>query len=122
MARTVALNYPAPIPVGHSVEVTEFADTRPERKRRGDARFEAFSYPVLVDLDTGIRYMNHVHASIGGNGGNSFFANRYPLEPLPSLVVARVWRGRVAACSLVMVEALESQHTTLLVDEEPAAG
>ncbi|UOQ55752.1 hypothetical protein MUN78_08475 [Leucobacter allii] len=116
MARIVALNYPAAIPVGHAVEITEFADTRPERKRTRDPRFEACAAPAIVDLDTGIRYMNHAHASIAGNGGNSFRANRYPLAPLPSLTVERVWRARVTACTLVMVEGLESQHTMLELD------
>ncbi|MFE6971638.1 hypothetical protein [Isoptericola sp. NPDC057653] len=120
MPRTVTLNYPAPIAVGHAVEITEFTDTRPEKKRRGFAGAEPSSHPVVVDLDTGIRYMNHVHASAGGNGGNSFTPNRYPLDPRPDLPVAATWRGRVTACTLVMVEGLENQHTTLLV--EPAEG
>jgi len=116
VAETLAVNFPAPIPVGHIVEVTRFADTRPERKRRGDARFEAFSFPMLLDLDTGIRYMNHVHASVGGNGGNMFTANRYPFAPRPELVVEEVWRARVTACTLVMVEGLDGQHTMLALD------
>jgi hypothetical protein len=120
MARTLRLNFPAPIPVGHTIEVTRFADTRPEGKRRGDGRFEAVTFPAVVDLDTGIRYMNHVHGSAGGNGGLPFFANSYPLEPRPELPVAEVWRGRVTACTLVMVEGLEGQHTMLVVAEQPA--
>lgn len=118
MLRTVALNYPAPLPVGHTVEVTEFADTRPERKRKGFSQSEAFAHPVVVDLDTGIRYMNHVHASRHGNGGNSFTANRYPLEPRPDLEVAARWKGRVTACTIVMVEGLENPHTTLQVETD----
>ncbi|MCK9794903.1 hypothetical protein M1843_14220 [Isoptericola sp. 4D.3] len=120
MPRIVALNYAAPIAVGHTVEITEFADTRPEKKRKGSDRFEAFRLPVVVDLDTGIRYMNHVHASAGGNGGNSFTPNRYPLVPRPDLQVAATWRGRVTACTIVMIEGLENQHTTLVV--EPVEG
>lgn len=118
MLRTVALNYPAPLPVGHTVEVTEFADTRPERKRKGFSQSEAFAHPVVVDLDTGIQYMNHVHASRHGNGGNSFTANRYPLEPRPDLEVAARWKGRVTACTIVMVEGLENPHTTLQVETD----
>lgn len=113
MERSIAVNYPAAIPVGHIVELTRFADPRPERKRRGVGDSQAYTVPVLHDLDTGIRYMNHAHASIGGNGGNSFVANRYPFEPLAELEAAEVWRGRVLACTLVMVEGLENQHTVL---------
>ncbi|MDR2997068.1 MAG: hypothetical protein LBU78_02995 [Microbacterium sp.] len=118
MTRTVALNYAAPIPVGHEIEVTVFADARPEKKRRGDGRFEPSSFPMVVDLTTGIRYLNHAHVSTAGNGGNSFQANIYPLLPLPSLEVERSWRGRVTACTVVMVEGLENQHTMITFDED----
>jgi len=118
----ISLNYPAPIPVGHLVELTEFEDTRPEKKRRGFDMGEAFRHPVVQDLDTGIRYMNHVHASRGDNGGNSFTPNRYPLMPRPDLSVSRVWRARVTACTLVFVEGLSVQHTTLELDEVPDSG
>ena len=110
---TLTLNYPAAIPVGHTVEVTEFADTRPEKKRKGSAHGEAFLAPMVQDLDTGIRYLNHAHASTAGNGGNIFTPNRYPLTPLAGLVVERVWRASVLACTLVFVEGLGTQHTTL---------
>ncbi|MGH1565442.1 hypothetical protein [Mumia sp. DW29H23] len=114
----LAVNYPAPIPVGHVVEVTEYEDTRPEKKRRGFDMGEAFRHPALQDLDTGIRYLNHVHVSRGGNGGNSFTPNKYPLQPRTDLSVARVWRARVAACTLVNVEGLDTQHTMLELTAE----
>jgi hypothetical protein len=121
MSVLVAVNYPAPIPVGHLVEVTEYADVRPERKRRGTGLAEAFQHPVLLDVDTGIRYMNHVHASAGSNGGNSYRPNRYPLTPRRELPVSRVWRGRVLGCALVYVEALSTRHTALELDPLPPA-
>ncbi len=113
---TLTLTYPAPLPVGHLIEVTEYADPRPERKRRGFDRNEAFRHPSLLDLDTGIRYFNHVHASTGGNGGNVYTPNRYPFLPRTDLAVERVYRGRVAACSLIFVEGLVTQHTMLALD------
>ncbi len=84
MSFILPLNHAVPIPVGHTVEVTEYADTRPEKKRKGWDLSEAFRHPVVLDLDTGIRYMNHVHASRAGNGGNSFAANPYPLTRAPT--------------------------------------
>lgn len=79
-----------------------------------------FRHPVVHDLDTGIRYMNHIHASAAGNGGNSFTPIRYPLAPRTGLPASRAWRGRVSACTLVMIEGLGTQHTQLVVDELPA--
>ncbi|SCD59806.1 hypothetical protein GA0115246_103605, partial [Streptomyces sp. SolWspMP-sol7th] len=124
-AVTLRLNHPVPIPVGHRVEIVEYADTRPEKKRRRH-RFdgaEPFRHPVVTDLDTGIRWMNHVHASPFDNGGNSFTANEYPLVPRTSgLEIERTWRGRVTACTLVFVEGLSTQHTALVVAPEYAPG
>ncbi|WP_326568795.1 hypothetical protein VSH64_44800 [Amycolatopsis rhabdoformis] len=118
MNRTIAVNYPAPIPVGHVVEVTEFADTRPEKKRRGFDMSEAFRHPMLLDRTTGIRYLNHVHVSASGNGGNTFTPVLYPVVPRADLVVSAVWLGTVVACAVVMNEGLSGQHTTLVL--EPA--
>lgn len=116
MSVPIRLNYPAAIPVGHVIEVTEFLDTRPEKKRRSYPRGEPFQIPVILDLDTGIRYMNHRHVSRGDNGGNDFVPNNYSSEPRSDLPVSRVYRAKVTACTLVMVEGLENQHTTLVVD------
>ncbi|WP_059007707.1 hypothetical protein [Streptomyces specialis] len=116
MSVKLSLNYPAPLPIGHLVEVTEYADTRPEKRRKGFDMSEAFRHPVVADLDTGIRYMNHVHARAYGNGGNTFTANDYPFTPRANLVVSRVFRARVAACTLVFVEGLSVQHTMLLLE------
>jgi hypothetical protein len=116
MTTQLALNYAAPIPVGHTVEITEFEDTRPEKKRKGFDWSEAFRHPAVQDLDTGVRYLNHVHVSAEGNGGNAFRPNRYALTPRSGLPVARTWRARVVACTLVGVEGLPSQHTMLAVE------
>ncbi|MFJ4440110.1 hypothetical protein [Streptomyces sp. NPDC088923] len=115
---TLHLNHPVPIPAGHRVETVEYADTRPEKKRgrHGFDAAEPFRHPVVTDLDTGIRWMNHVHASPHGNGGNSFKANEYPLAPRTGgLEIARTWRGGVTACTLVFVEGLSTQHTALVI-------
>jgi hypothetical protein len=113
--RILALAYPAAIPVGHRVEVVEYADTRPEGRRRGALRVADVPPPVVTDLDTGIRYMNHVHGSAGGNGANAFAPNAYPFAPRAELVEAARWRGTVAACTIVLVEALPEQHTMLAI-------
>ncbi len=54
MDRTLTLDYPAAIPVGHRVEVTEF----PSAKAAG----ESFA---VTDLDTGIHYRPSVGAGTG---------------------------------------------------------
>lgn len=38
------------------------------------------------------------------------------IETLSSFEFATVWRGRVVACTLVMIEGLENQHTMLVFD------
>jgi hypothetical protein len=118
MEATLTLNYPAPIPAGHEIEVTEFADTRPEKKRNTwhPGWDQPFRHPVILDVATNIRYMNHMHVHRGDNGGNSFTANDYPLTPRTDLPVKRVYRARVRACTLVMVEGLDGQHTKLVVE------
>jgi hypothetical protein len=115
MIVTLSLNYPAAIPAGHEIEVTEFADTRPEWHGR-PGWTEPFRLPAILDLNTSIRYMNHAHASPGANGGNSFTPNSYPVRPRSALAVERVYRARVVACTLVMVEGLGIQHTTLVIE------
>ncbi|MFJ2958777.1 hypothetical protein [Streptomyces sp. NPDC087270] len=124
MEATLTLNYPAPIAAGHEIEVTEFADTRPEKKRSRwyPAWDQPFRHPVILDVTTGIRYMNHMHVHRGDNGGNCFAPNDYPLEPRTDLPVRRVYRARVKACALVMVEGLDQQHTKLVVDVLGPAG
>ncbi|MFE0420378.1 hypothetical protein [Streptomyces tendae] len=115
MPLTLFLNYPAAIPAGHEIEVTEFADTRPEKKRHKTLTWEdACKYPAILDLDTGIRYLNHVHASRGGNGG--YMAAPYPLTARADLPVSRIYRAIVKACTLVLVDAVDNQYTTLLVE------
>jgi hypothetical protein len=118
MRQVVQLNHAVPIPVGHEVEITEFADPRPEKKRKGGTSEFGLPHisPVVVDLETGIRWMNHVHASRGNNGGYTYRSNGYPLQPMADLEVARVLRGRVTACTVVMVEGLSTQQTALEVE------
>ncbi|MEC3992408.1 hypothetical protein VSR01_02145 [Actinacidiphila sp. DG2A-62] len=60
--------------------------------------------------------MNHAHASRLTNGGMAAVGRAYPLEPLADLPVRRVYRARVLACTLVMIEAYDNQHTSLLVE------
>lgn len=45
MERTITLDYPAPIPVGHRVAITDLASVK--------AAGESFA---ITDLDTGVRY------------------------------------------------------------------
>jgi hypothetical protein len=112
---TLHLNFAAAIPVGHAVEITEFSD--PKAGKRGPSIDSPQTHPAIQDLDTGIRYLNHVHVSTSGNGGNAFRPNIYPLIPLSSLQVARVSRARVVACTVVWVEGITSQQTVLELSE-----
>ncbi|MGI6879068.1 hypothetical protein [Microbacterium sp. gxy059] len=113
----VALNYPAPIPVGHRVELTWFEDARPAKRRDRVEWSAPHARPVVRDLETGIRYMNHSHASIGSNGGQVFAPRDMPFAPRPELAVREVWTARVTACTLVYLEGFPAQHTML--DIEP---
>ncbi|MGO2634412.1 MAG: hypothetical protein ACTH9H_11755 [Galactobacter sp.] len=118
----VVLNYPAAIPVGHRVELTWFEDTRPERQRHKVSWYEPYSRPVVKDLETGIVYMNYVHASNGVNGGHGYTPKDYPFGYRQELPVREVWVAKVLACTLVFVEALESRHTQLLLEPYTEGG
>jgi hypothetical protein len=123
MSVTIHLNYPAAIPVGHVIEVTEFADTRPEKKRKlgSPNRGEPFRIPVVVDLDTGIRYMNERHTAHRVGAVAFFDVPAYPTRPSAALPVERVYRARVTACTLVRAESTDSLLTTLIADPLPEA-
>ena len=112
----VVLNYPAPIAVGHRVELTWFAAPQKTLRPKAFIWSMPHSRPVVKDLDTGITYMNHVHASAEANGGNSYRPNNYSLGYRSDLPVAEVWQGTVQAASLVFVEALSTQHTVLEIE------
>ena len=109
----VVLTYPAPIPVGHRLELTWFVNHTPPEKRRGIKWREPHTKPVVKDLDTGIVYMNHNHVSTGMNGGNQFVPNDYPMGYRSDLQVLEVWTVEVLACQLVFIEGMSVQHTML---------
>ncbi|CAM3316263.1 hypothetical protein [Stackebrandtia soli] len=103
----VRLDFPAPIPVGHRIEVTTFAAPRPgPNEPVGDPSRS----PVVHDLDSGIRYADEVHVSGRGRHGG------FLLAPRDDLSVTAVIRGRVTACTLVHVSIHPIQHTVLEVE------
>ena len=115
MSVTVPLAYPAPIPVGHRVELTWFVKLGGLRGTTPTPRpFE----PHLRDLDSGVAYapewqLGSFHAF------RSSTVNAYQPEPLDGLEVASTLRGRVSACTVVHVGMAEPYQQTLLVlDEE----
>ena len=107
---TLALSYPAAIPVGHRIEATWFLKPRGRRAPIPSKPAE----PVVTDRDTGIRYGLHWHF-----GEAALFRpdrpNAYTLTPLDGLQVERVVRGRVTACTIVQISptAEPYQHTLL---------
>lgn len=105
------LNYPAAIPVGHTVEITSYKDT--SKQSRWGAGADA--YPVVVDLDTGIRYANQVHLSMW-TGGNAFDVEHYSRVPRTDLSIDTVTTARVVECTLVFIADLPAQQTVLAVD------
>lgn len=105
------LNYPAAIPVGHTVEVTSYKDTSKQSRWGGGAD----AYPVVVDVDTGIRYANQVHLSMW-TGGNAFDVEHYPTQARADLTVDSVTTARVVECTLVFIADLPAQQTVLVVD------
>jgi hypothetical protein len=117
MSSILHLHFAAPIPAGHRIEITTFEDPRPDRKRKSGGAELGLPHisPAILDLDTGIRYLSHAHASTAGNGGNAFRANPYPLVPRAELAVAAVTEATVTACTIVAVEGLGTQHTVLEV-------
>jgi hypothetical protein len=118
---TLSLNFPAPIAVGHEIEVTEFEDVRPEKKRRGPGWNEPFRHPAVLDLTTGIRYLHEMHVRPLASLGGSTTPYDFPLRPSARLPVRRTYRARVTACALLMVEGVSNQHTKLVVEPvEPA--
>lgn len=114
--RKITLNYPAPIPVGHLVELTWFADQRPARKRDRPDWTIPSAHPAVRDLDTGIAYLNLAHVSAGANGGNPFVPQNLPTTTRSDLEVREIQRGRVASCTLVYLEGLTTQQTVLEVE------
>jgi hypothetical protein len=115
MSVTVPLSYPAPIPVGHRVELTWFVKLGGLRGNKPAARpFE----PHLRDLDSGVTYapewqLGSFHAF------RSDVVNAYRPEPHADLEVASTLRGRVSGCTVVHVGLAEPYQQTLLVlDEE----
>lgn len=119
MSVTIRLNYPAPIPAGHVVEVTEFADERSAKGRAKDKEIDprdASRIPVIQDLESGIRYMSNRHVS-----RRTFCPDEYehPLELRPDLEVASIWRGTVRGTTVIHVEVHDGPYTILVV--EPAA-
>ncbi len=115
MSVTVPLAYPAPIPVGHRVELTWFVKLGGLRGNKPTPRpFE----PHLRDLDSGVAY--GAEWQLGTFGAfRSDTVNAYAPEPLPQLEVASTLRGRVAACTIIHVGLAEPYQQTLLVlDEE----
>jgi hypothetical protein len=115
---TIALDYPAPIPVGRRVEVTWYYKPA---GMRGDKLKSAPSQPALVDLETGVRYgPNWAHGAFASFRPGS--PNRYALEPLPELTVERRVVAKVLACTIVHVPVAEPyQETMLALEVEPAA-
>lgn len=116
MSVTVPLAYPAPIPVGHRVELTWFVKLGGGlRANKPTSRpFE----PHLRDLDSGIAYGTEWQFG-EFVGFRSDRVHPYEPEPLARLEVERTLRGRIAACTVVNVSLAEPyQHTILLLDAE----
>ncbi len=98
MTRQLILDYVAPIPVGHRVEVevlqvvevgifSERVEARPH-------------HPWLRDVETGIEYTAYWHhAEVSGIRFKP--GNVYPEGRIPDVRVAERLRGRVVACRLV---------------------
>ncbi len=115
VSQQITLAFPAAIPVGHRVEVTWYPEPAGLLGRK---QKPAPAHPVLVDLDTGVRYVTHWH--VGRHAAfRSDRPNDYATAPLGDLVAERVLRGRVRACTVVHVSLSDPyQHTVLVLEEE----
>jgi hypothetical protein len=135
--RNILCAFPAPIPVGHDVEVTVFESvvhvtkglfTETTRVDRKPAPY----LPLVRDLDTGIVYadQSHFEGADGGDGSpEAVEAHRVTLRdrllPSPTLAAVETVRGRVTECAVignVWVYPDDRRAHTRLVVELDAAG
>lgn len=98
MTRQFILDYVAPIPVGHRVELEVLATVEQGLFKATKERHP--HHPWIKDLDTGIEYTACWHHE--ELRGIRFKAgNVYPEERQPYVEVAERISGRVVACRLV---------------------
>ena len=106
-----------PIPVGHRVSIT-WCKLEGEKSIRfiGSPTLESLNIPIVIDLDTEIRYTytKHLATSRFAWTLGKINLDDHQLDPLLR-VVKRV-EGRVISCSIVQV--LDEQKETELILED----
>lgn len=98
--RHVLVQYAAPIPVGHRVEVRWYA--RVSAGLFGGRDEETAEHqPIVVDLDTGIEYASdHAYEQ---DGGGKRFSEPIRLAGEPSGEIVEKVTGTVKACRVIHV-------------------
>src|SRR5262245_34911292 len=94
MPETLHLRGYAPIPVGHRVELTCFA-----QPRLLSGSTPEWAEPMIRDLDTGIVYQHPWHTT--GSYVLEPLRHQYPLDPHPQLQVVTKITARVVACRVI---------------------
>jgi hypothetical protein len=112
------MDYAAPIPVGHRVEIVVFRSNRGLFK--GKNKEPDMCHPWCRDLETGIEYGAHWHyqdaASLRFGSGN-----KYPPKRIQELEVFRKSVGKVVACRILTERASENwqMQTRLVITPDP---
>ncbi len=116
--RTLPLLLCAPIPVGHRVEVRFYKGSK--RGHLGTVEPDVRPLePLVLDLDSGIRYGGHWLFSSAGVDHHVVNVNSDGIRA--DLEVVEIVTGRVRGCQVVTVNSTGLSVETLLVVETEAA-
>ena len=119
--RRVHLIGPVPIPVGHRVEITWYQEEETTSGLLGGDKKKVtpIETPVVVDVETGIRYGLLAHFDEGG----AYRGGRINIEEhrlRDSLVSTERLVGEVTACSIAQIRfegrGYEQSETELILD------
>ncbi|MEM9187785.1 MAG: hypothetical protein AAGF12_01315 [Myxococcota bacterium] len=110
-----------PIPMGHRVEVTWYQAEEMATSFLGQdkKKVEKIDAPVLVDVDTGVRYGLLAHF----DEGSGYYGGRINIEQhtlRSNLVPIRSLKGTVVSCSIAQIRfegrGFEQDETELVIE------
>lgn len=112
------LDFAAPIPVGHRVELLVFRANRGLFK--GKTKEPDMHHPWCHDLETGIEYGAHWHY-LEAVSPRFTSGNKYPPKRLQDLDIYRKSVGKVVACRILTERAAEhwQMQTRLVITPDP---
>ncbi len=107
----------APVPVGHTVEITWFGQEEVRFFGKGEVKRED-KEPMVRDLDTGIVYQTTWHAT--GEGSLMPMRLDYPMETPANLKVVERRIVRVVACRVLCAPNHDNTALVTILVVEPA--